>query len=83
MRRVRVYRTRRRQEMYLYVDADEDLARVPDALLERFGVPIEALALDLHPGRPLARADVAEVLRQIEATGFYLQMPPAIEESLP
>ena len=73
---VRVYRSSRRQEMYLYVDASTDLARVPEALLERFGRPVEALSLMLAPDRTLARADAARVLEQIEEEGFYLQMPP-------
>lgn len=73
---VRVYRSTRRQEMYLYVDAAADLARVPKALLERFGRPVEALSLMLSADRPLARADAARVLECIEDDGFYLQMPP-------
>jgi hypothetical protein len=73
---VRVYRSSRRQEMYLYVDAGTDLERVPEALLERFGRPVEALSLMLAADRPLARADAARVLECIEEEGFYLQMPP-------
>jgi hypothetical protein len=75
-RYVRVYRSSRKQEMYLYVDAREGLERVPEALLERFGRPLEALSLLLTPDRRLARADAVKVLAQIEETGFYLQMPP-------
>jgi uncharacterized protein len=78
-RHVRVYRSSRKQEMYLYVDAKEDLARVPEALLRRFGKPVEALSLLLTSDRRLARADAAQVLADIEAQGFYLQMPPAAE----
>ena len=76
---VRVYRSARKAEMYLYVDAGVDLGRVPDALLERFGRPVEALSLMLSPDRPLARADAGRVLEQIETEGFYLQMPPGRE----
>jgi uncharacterized protein len=79
-RLVRVYRSGRRQEMYLYVDYSEDLARVPEALLDRFGKPIPVLMLDLTPDRKLARADAAVVLEQIEAAGFFLQMPPPAED---
>ncbi len=73
---VRVYRSSRRQEMYLYVDAADDLSRVPEALLARFGRPVEALSLLLTADRPLARADAAKVLECIRNDGFYLQMPP-------
>jgi len=78
-RLVKVYRSSRRQEMYLFVDAAEDLARVPEALLARFGQPILALSLELSPERALARSDTPTVLAQIEVAGFYLQMPPAVE----
>ena len=62
--------------MYLYVDHREDLARVPEGLLERFGSPELALTLTLTASRKLARADAGEVLKQITAEGYYLQMPP-------
>ena len=74
---VRIYRSSRRQEMYLYVDARTDLDRVPEALLERFGRPVEAMSLMLSADRPLARADAGRVLAGIEEEGFYLQLPPA------
>jgi|TARA_Y100001933_G_scaffold83630_1_gene85096 hypothetical protein len=73
---VRVYRSSRRQEMYLYVDARADLEHVPEALLARFGKPVEALSLMLTEDRALARADAGRVLDSIEADGYYLQMPP-------
>jgi uncharacterized protein YcgL (UPF0745 family) len=76
-RLVKVYKTRRTLDMYLYVDHAEDLTRVPDALLERFGQPELALTLTIGPERRLARADAREVLAQIRTTGYYLQMPPA------
>lgn len=79
-RLVQVYRSSRRDGMYLYVDADEDLARVPEALLKNFGRPVAALSLPLTPDRRLARADAVVVLRSIEDSGFYLQMPPSAEE---
>ncbi|MFW6094678.1 MAG: YcgL domain-containing protein [Pseudomonadota bacterium] len=75
-REVRVYRSSRRGEMYLFVDAGEDLDRVPQPLLEHFGRPVEALSLTLTRERRLARADAADVLAAIEADGYYLQMPP-------
>lgn len=78
-RLVRIYRSTRRQEMYLFVDAGEDLERVPEALLKGFGRPVQAMELDLDAQRKLARADAAVVLERIESAGFYLQMPPPLE----
>lgn len=71
-----VYRSPRREGMYLYVDKAEDLARVPEALLQQFGKPEQAMTLVLTPERKLARADVNRVLDALESTGYFLQMPP-------
>lgn len=71
-----IYRSSKVEEMYLYVDKKEALARVPEGLLQRFGRPQPALTLVLSPARKLARADAAKVIEAIEKQGFYLQMPP-------
>lgn len=71
-----IYRGSKVAEMYLYVDEKEDLARVPEALLTRFGQLEAVMTLELHPQKKLARADAGTVLQQIESQGFYLQMPP-------
>ena len=75
-RLVAVYRSPRKEDMYLFVDRREGLARMPDALRRLFGEPEHAMDLLLTPTRKLARADAAEVLRCIAEQGFYLQMPP-------
>lgn len=75
-RLVKVYKTARKRDMYLYVDFSEDLARVPETLLARFGSPELVLTLKLEPAKKLARADAREVLAGIRDSGFYLQMPP-------
>lgn len=62
--------------MYLYVDKQEDLERIPAALLKRFGKPEQAMTLVLTPERELARVDIAKVLASLEEQGFFLQMPP-------
>ena len=77
-----IYRSPRREEMYLYVDKLRGLEEVPAALLRQFGEPEPVMTLLLDPARKLARADAAEVLAQIEKQGFYLQMPPTPDELL-
>ncbi len=78
-RRVKIYRSSRQQDLYLYVDFADDLQRVPQALLQRFGRPIEAMSLELEAARKLARADAGAVLRSIADVGYYLQMPPVLD----
>lgn len=76
-RLVKVYKTRRKADTYLYVDFSDDLTRVPETLLNQFGTPELALSLNLSADRPLARAEAGAVLKAIEEAGFFLQMPPA------
>jgi len=76
-----IYRSSKEEGLYLYVDKIDDLSRVPETLLQRFGRPELAMHLLLGPTRKLARADAAKVLLAIETQGFYLQLPP-FKESL-
>lgn len=72
-----VFRSPRREGMYLYVDRAEGLARVPDAMLSGFGEPESVMVLAIDENKRLARAQAPDVLTDIEQRGFYLQMPPA------
>ncbi|HSB95496.1 MAG TPA: YcgL domain-containing protein [Spongiibacteraceae bacterium] len=74
-----IYRSAKTEGMYLYVDKAEGLARVPEALMQRFGKAELAMTLALHSERKLARADVAMVLQAIADNGFFLQLPPHTE----
>lgn len=75
-----VYRSPKREGMYLYVRKDADLAELPEALRKVFGTPALAMNLLLHAGRPLARVPVETVMTAIREQGFYLQMPPPESE---
>ena len=76
---VRVYRSKRRVDTYLFVDAVEDLTRVPEELAKHFGAAVQAMELELTTERELARASAGDVLAAIEEHGFYLQMPPEVD----
>ncbi len=74
-----VYKTKKKDETYLYVSRKDALTRVPDALIEQFGKPELAMTMILTPEKKLARADIDKVLKALDEQGFYLQMPPAKE----
>lgn len=76
----KIYRSAKKEGMYLYVDRKDDLSRIPEVLLQRFGKPELAMTIALSPERKLARADVDKVLAAIAEQGFYLQMPPTVEQ---
>ena len=77
-----IFRSSRKEEMYLYVDKARGYEDVPEVLMKQFGEPESVMTIVLTPERKLARADVGEVLAAIEQQGFYLQMPPTAAELL-
>ncbi|WP_108444673.1 YcgL domain-containing protein [Halomonas denitrificans] len=77
-----IFKSARKEEMYLYVDKRQGLSDVPEALLEHFGRPISAMTLILTPEKRLGRAQAGDVMAAIREKGYYLQMPPAKEEYL-
>lgn len=77
-----IFKSPRKDEMYLYVEKSRGVTEVPEALLERFGKPVSVMTILLSEERTLARADAAQVMAAIEEKGFYLQMPPAKDEYL-
>ena len=78
-----VYKSLKQIDYYLYVNKDEELRRVPDALKRLLGRLQKVLELELGNGRTLAQADAEEVLRQIQECGYYLQMPPRTGADIP
>lgn len=70
-----IYKSRRKQDTYLYLAARGDFSRVPEALLKLIGEPVHVMDLDLSPERKLAQEDTAEVLRNLRERGWHLQMP--------
>ncbi|MAD43944.1 MAG: hypothetical protein CMI02_01900 [Oceanospirillaceae bacterium] len=74
-----VYKSRKKDEAYLYVSRKDGLDKVPEELFELFGKPELAMTLILTADKKLARTDGEKVLQSIDENGFYLQMPPARE----
>lgn len=70
-----IYKSRKKQDTYLYVVAKDDFSRIPATLLQLLGEPIHVMDLDLRPERKLAQEDVQDVLRNLEERGWHLQMP--------
>lgn len=73
---VRIYRSSKKAEAYLYIAKKASFDELPDELRKIFGQPILVMDMLLTPDKKLARADAEKVLASIESQGFYLQMPP-------
>ncbi len=72
-----IYKSPKRDRLYLFITRKDDFSVVPEALLASFGKPQFVMQVKLHPGRKLAISDVGEVLAALREKGFYLQMPPS------
>lgn len=70
-----IYKSRKKQDTYLYLAAKDDFSRVPEPLLQLIGQPVHVLDLELSPDRKLAQENAAEVLRNLQERGWHLQMP--------
>ncbi|PRY60365.1 hypothetical protein B0H98_11325 [Vreelandella songnenensis] len=77
-----IFKSSRKDEMYLYVDKRQGLEHVPEALMATFGKPVAVLTMILTADKKLSRVKAEEVISAIDEQGFYLQMPPAKEDYL-
>ena len=77
-----IYRSERKLETYIYLAKEDGADAVPEGLLAALGPLTYVMQLDLHEHRPLARVDVLQVMQDLVAEGFFLQMPPSQLEKL-
>ncbi|MBA4501252.1 YcgL domain-containing protein [Marinobacterium marinum] len=81
MKIISVFKSNRKDEMYLYVEKREQLERVPEALQEMFGTPIHVMDMPLTAERKLGRVkDTGKLLDEVSERGYYLQMPPVRDD---
>lgn len=74
-----IYKCRKQNTTYLYIERIGDFSRLPAQLLQYLG-PLEfVMELELHPARRLAHADTLQVRALLQSQGYYLQLPPAVD----
>lgn len=73
-----IYKGSREEELYLYVARGYDLSQLPTDLMDKMGKLHEVITLTLDVDRKLARVKAKNVLADIEAKGYFLQLPPTI-----
>lgn len=73
-----IYKSLKKEELYLYLDKKDDFSALPEALLQSVGRLEFVMELELTPERKLAREDSAKVLAGLTEKGFFLQMPPTL-----
>ncbi len=74
-----VYRSKRKQQTYLFLPEPDNFSGVPESLVTLFGKAEFSFEFELTAERKLVMADAAEVLRNISENGYFLQLPPGDE----
>ncbi len=74
-----VYRSKRKQQTYLFLPEQNNFTEVPESLVTLFGEAEFSFEFELTAERKLVMADAAEVLRNISENGYFLQLPPGDE----
>jgi hypothetical protein len=77
-----VYKSSKKSEMYLYVKRDDALERVPEALIELFGKAEKTMTMVVTADKKFAQFTGERLLEVLDEKGFYLQMPPAMDEEV-
>lgn len=77
---VDIYRSEKKEGLYVYLAKGDKLEDLPETLIKHCGKLSFAMSLLLTPEKKLARADTLLVIEKVRSDGFYVQMPPAIDD---
>lgn len=77
-----IYKSSKKADTYLYLPKRDHFAAVPEALLQSFGQPQFVMLIDLDKRKALAGADLDKVKAALIEPGYYLQLPPPVENLL-
>ncbi len=74
-----VYKSEKKRATYLYVKTGTQLETLPEGLRCLLGKLTPFLNLKLSQSSTLAQADVTSVIKELNQTGYFLQLPPGDE----
>ena len=77
-----IYKSSRKEEMYLYLARENGYDELPELLKQHFGKALFVMQLELNSARPLARVDVETVMKALQEQDYFLQMPPKLEPEM-
>ena len=77
-----IYKSSKKEDMYLYVPEEDNFDDLPDALTTMFGKPSFVMELLLSPDKKLAKEDSMTVMKNLKQQGFHLQLPPDLKPDL-
>lgn len=70
-----IYKSAKKEGMYLYIPKKDDFSEVPAALIQMFGKPTFVMVMKME-GRKLALVDIEKVKQSLKDDGYFLQLPP-------
>ena len=73
-----IYKSNKKDELYLYLDKQDDFSSLPEAILKSIGQPEYVMQLEITPERKLARESATNVIKGIKENGFFIQIPPTV-----
>lgn len=73
-----IYKSLKKNELYLYLDKKDDFSAVPEALFKSFGRLEFVMELQLSAERKLARENSENVIASLQSKGFFVQLPPTL-----
>lgn len=74
-----IYKSSRKDELYLYIPKKDDFSSVPQALFDSMGNhPLFVMEIMLTEDKPLAREDASKVIKNLQTQGFHVQVPPPV-----
>jgi hypothetical protein len=77
-----IYKSAKKAQTYLFVNKRDDFSDVPEGLMTTFGTPTLVTLVNLATKDKLAMADIEKVKENLSNQGFYLQLPPPVENLL-
>lgn len=76
-----IYKSLKKDELYLYLTKKDDFSQLPETLYQSFGRLEFVMELELTANRKLAREDSNKVIDSLNNKGFFVQMPPTLINS--
>jgi uncharacterized protein YcgL (UPF0745 family) len=74
-----IYKSLKKDYLYLYLVNKDDFSKVPEDLLNNFGKIEFVMDIELSAERKLAREDAQKVIECLKVQGFFVQLPPQKE----
>ncbi|MEI8207872.1 MAG: YcgL domain-containing protein [Methylococcales bacterium] len=74
-----IYKSLKKDYLYLYLVNRDDFSKVPEELLNNFGKLEFVMEIELTEDKKLAKEEAKKVIERLNTKGFFIQLPPQKE----